>query len=373
VSIASLGVLGISIVPIVAIVVALVTCVVDRLQRQRALLNELFEQAPQPVALVTEDHRVLRVNRAFTKTFGYEADETVGRRIEELIVPHEYRLQANEDGQLLAQGIRLDVETVRQRKDGTRIRTALTRVPVSLAGGKIVIYGMYRDITSEKTAEEALRKSEASLRDLLDERQRLSEDLHDHIVQAIYGLGMQLERLLKKGPPEVGADLKQVIDGLNQVIRDARQYISGSQPRRLTPPEFRAELMKLLEAPSGGTRFEIEIDAAALESLTSNEMQHVLHVAREALSNTLRHARANHATLVLERAGEDVRLEISDDGVGFDPSQLNREGRGLQNMESRARQMSATLDVASRAGQGSRIVLTVPMGGARAASAPLPD
>jgi signal transduction histidine kinase len=131
--------------------------------------------------------------------------------------------------------------------------------------------------------------------------------------------------------------------------------------------------VKMLDAPSGDTHLEIAIDAAALESLTSSEMQHVLHVAREALSNVLRHARATRATLVLEHAGEDVRLVLSDDGVGFEWPQPGRQGGGLQNMESRARQMGATLDVISSVEHGTRIVFTFPTRGAPAASAPLPD
>jgi PAS domain-containing protein len=87
VSIWSLGVLGISIVSVMVLVVALLTTLVDRLQQQSALLDELFEQAPQVVALMDANNRVVRVNLEFTRLFGYTPCETIGRPLRELIVP----------------------------------------------------------------------------------------------------------------------------------------------------------------------------------------------------------------------------------------------------------------------------------------------
>ncbi len=81
---------GIALVPLMVLGIALLTCLVDRLQKQRALLNELFEQAPQAVTLMTEDNRVVRVNREFTRIFGYTPQETLGRRLSDLIVPDDF-------------------------------------------------------------------------------------------------------------------------------------------------------------------------------------------------------------------------------------------------------------------------------------------
>lgn len=91
VSISFLGTVGITVVTVMVLWVALLTALVDRLREQRALLDELFEQAPQAVALLSVDHRVVRVHRGFTHVFGYTPPETLGRRISELIVPDEAR------------------------------------------------------------------------------------------------------------------------------------------------------------------------------------------------------------------------------------------------------------------------------------------
>jgi PAS domain S-box-containing protein len=358
VGISSLGILGISIVPIMVLVVGLLTSLVNRLQKQSALLNELFEQAPHAVALLSPDTRVVRVNREFTRVFGYSPHESVGRPLTELIIPDERQDEEKSYAALNVQAQTLDQDSIRKRKDGSHLYVSITRVPVSLPGGQVEIYAMYRDITKRKLAEEALRRSEQDLRELLEERQRLSRDLHDHIVQAIYAIGMRLERLQRKGPADIAEDLKQMIDVLNQVIRDARQYIAGSQPNILTEPQFRAELAKLIDSANllGGLRFEVNVDPAAFERLSPSEAEHVLHIAREALSNTLRHAHAQGALLVLELADGGVRLEISDNGTGFDAEDPRHTGSGLENMASRARQMGATLKILSGP-QGTRIVL----------------
>jgi PAS domain S-box-containing protein len=320
----------------------------------------LFEQAPQPVALVTPDHRIVRVNREFSRVFGYSRDESTGRSLEELIVPEGHETDIRDIASLPITGGRVDVETVRRRKDGTVLDVELTRVPVSLPGGDTQIYGVYRDVTERNAAARALRASERALLDLLAERQRLSEDLHDHIVQAIYALGMRLERVGRRSPPELSDELQQIVAGLNEVIRDARQYISGSRVPGLTPSQFRRELEKMVEPSTGRTRLDIELDHNALESLNDNDRQHVLHVAREALSNTMRHALARNASVTVEQTGDAVRVDIADDGVGFDMSRRADGGRGLQNMASRARQIGATLDVRSAPDQGTRVTLTLP-------------
>jgi PAS domain S-box-containing protein len=360
VSISTLGLIGVSLVPIAALLVCLLTIFVDRQQRQRALFTQLFEQAPQPVALVTLDHRIVRVNREFSRVFGYSRDESTGRLLEDLIVPPGHETDVRDVANLPVTRGRVDVETVRRRKDGSLLDVELTRVPVSLPAGDKLIYGVYRDVTERNAAERALRASERALLDLLDERQRLAEDLHDHIVQAIYALGMRLERVRRKSPAELDDELKQIVAGLNEVIRDARQYISGSRMPALTTSRFRRELDKIIEASTGDTRFDIAVDPSALESLSDNDRQHLLHAAREALSNTIRHAGARNASVTVDQTSDAVRMEIADDGVGFDASGRADRRRGLQNMASRARQMGARLDIRSAPDQGTRVTLTLP-------------
>src|SRR5579864_9316264 len=168
VSISTLGAVGIGIATLMVLGLAMLTSVVDRLQERRTLLDELFEQAPQALALMNADKRVVRVNREFTRIFGYTQQESAGRRLMDLIVPTDFRDEFQKYTELAAHGRRVDAEGIRQRKDGSTLHVLIADVPVSMPGGKIAIYGIYHDITERKRAEEALRASEERWRAMFE-------------------------------------------------------------------------------------------------------------------------------------------------------------------------------------------------------------
>lgn len=159
----------------------------DELQRevairtqQKAYLDELFEQAPEGVVLLDVEDRILRINREFTRVFGYTPDEAVGRPINDLIAPEELLGEAIDYPHLILHGKAVQVETIRQRKDGDRIPVSLLAVPVSVHGGQIAEYAIYRDLTGYKAVEGELTKQRAhvdEIRGLNEELARRSRDL----------------------------------------------------------------------------------------------------------------------------------------------------------------------------------------------------
>jgi PAS domain S-box-containing protein len=141
----------------------------EELLKQTSLLNELFEQTPEAVVLLSNDRRIVRVNREFTRMFGYPQDEILGRRVDELIVPEELIEKSREYSRQVEQGKRVEVETVRRRKDGIDVHVSLLAVPVTVpGGGGVATYARYRDITERKRAEERLLESESRFRAIAD-------------------------------------------------------------------------------------------------------------------------------------------------------------------------------------------------------------
>jgi PAS domain S-box-containing protein len=134
VSVSALGIAGLSGVPALVLVVTLLTSMVDRLEKQRALLDELFEQAPSAVALLNSRDGAVRINREFTRLFGYTPSEVLGRRLKDLMNCGASQDQACWD--LVKRGQRVDAEDACRRKDGSGLDVAVILAPFSCPAEK---------------------------------------------------------------------------------------------------------------------------------------------------------------------------------------------------------------------------------------------
>ena len=188
--------------------------------------------------------------------------------------------------------------------------------------------------------------------------------MHDDIIQSIYAAGLSLEgcrRMVRKSPEQVETRLAASILTLNNAIGSVRGFIAGLEPKVLNAGEFKIALKSLaLTSGDGPTQFKIDVDPAAANQLTSTQATQLLHIAKEAMSNCLRHAHASGVIVSLHPAGAGFCLEIRDDGAGFDPAPSGGAGHGLRNMAARAREMEADLEIVSAPDQGCRILVTVP-------------
>src|SRR5258708_2333798 len=135
----------------------------DEFRREKEQLDGLFELSPDAVILTDEDFHVLRVNKEFTRIFGYAAEEVTGQWLPDLIVPEELRAEALKNRDRLSSGNKVELETIRQRKDGVRLDVSVVAKGISLGSEQVGIHLIYRDISERKKAERKLRRSEANL------------------------------------------------------------------------------------------------------------------------------------------------------------------------------------------------------------------
>lgn len=135
---------------------------------QQAYLEQLFQSAPEGVALLDNLDRVVRVNPEFTRMFGYTAEEAVGRPINQLLAPEHLRVSSIELTERVARGESVSVDTVRRRKDGTLLHVSILGTPIRVSGSQIAVYGIYRDITARKDAEERVVERERYFRSLIE-------------------------------------------------------------------------------------------------------------------------------------------------------------------------------------------------------------
>jgi signal transduction histidine kinase len=202
---------------------------------------------------------------------------------------------------------------------------------------------------------------------VVDERLRISHDLHDGIIQSLYAVSLSLEDVeeLITSEPEAAIDrVDRAIDRLHTTTGDIRAMIVG------LGPEVEAGLEGAIQAMAhemfAGSPIALTVDlsgADALEGRLHPEAAHeVIQIAREAISNVARHSGASAASLLLQVGPSEATLRIDDDGIGFDRSRRLGGGHfGLANLRDRAAGIGATLEIQTEPGRGTRIIVRLPL------------
>lgn len=151
---------------------------------QKSHFDKLFNAAPEAIALHNSQDRIVDINDEFTRVFGYTREEAIGRQINELVAPEELMDEAADVSERVIRGERIEMETKRKRKDGTRIDVSILGAPIFHEGKQIGDYAIYRDITERKRAEDEIRVQKTYLESLLNSAPEaiVFHDVHDIVV-----------------------------------------------------------------------------------------------------------------------------------------------------------------------------------------------
>jgi len=197
---------------------------------------------------------------------------------------------------------------------------------------------------------------------VLEDRERIAQELHDGVIQSLFavGMGLQAAEAMAEDPETVRARLDAAVNDVDRVIRDLRNYIFG-----LGGGPADRELSRALHGLGDELRrgsdiaIRVDVDPTATSALASRATD-IVQFAREALTNAVRHADPATVSLVVSRDDDSFVLEIEDDGKGFDPEDAEGRGRGLSNLRARAETLGGELDIDSKPGLGTRVRLRVP-------------
>ena len=206
-----------------------------------------------------------------------------------------------------------------------------------------------------------------ALRDMavLEERERISKELHDGVIQSIYSVGLSLQgsmSLLDRDPDRARTRIDEAIAELDNVVRDVRSYIFELRPKLVEEKGLATAIHELARDYEVNTlaRTVVDLSEGGCSAIRTDQQTHVIQIAREVLSNIARHAQASEVRIICTRQSGEVALIIEDDGLGFDPQTVMR-GQGLSNMEGRARTLRGELSITRRQPSGTRHELRIPV------------
>jgi signal transduction histidine kinase len=205
-----------------------------------------------------------------------------------------------------------------------------------------------------------------ALRDLavLEERERISKELHDGVIQSIYSVGLSLQgslALMRRDADGAAARIDQAIAELDNVVRDVRSYIFELVPKHVTEHGLTETVRQLARDIEVNALVDAHIDFSdpACEALDQAAQNDVVQIVREVLSNIARHAQASQVWITCAPSTGQVVMTVEDDGVGFDPHAVVR-GHGLNNIERRAEKVGGTLEILPREPKGTVHRIRIP-------------
>jgi signal transduction histidine kinase len=239
-------------------------------------------------------------------------------------------------------------------------------VPIALMRalcGAAIAYGVVQALSAVLDEIEIWLESAEQMQALVDERERIGRELHDGIIQSIYASGLILESArhnVTRNPDQARKQLTSAIENLNRAIQDIRRYIFDLRGEMLQD-DLETGLRKMLKDFRVNTLLETEFLVTGSDNrrFDAERRQHIFRIAREALTNSARHARARKVTIRLQYGAQAVQLSISDDGIGLS-TVPSGDGQGLRNIRERTRLLNGMLDIDTAPDKGLTLVITVP-------------
>lgn len=199
---------------------------------------------------------------------------------------------------------------------------------------------------------------------VVEERERIGRELHDSVIQRLYGLSLSLEDvpdLVTEAPSQARQRVDRAIDSLHAAIGEIRVFIYGLRPALAADGDLRRSLADLADeiGRAADTPIDLAVDEVRLGEDVASE---VVAITREALSNVARHAAATRARVQLDVRDDKVRLVIEDDGRGFEARGRRTRGQhGLSNIRDRVAALGGRMRVRSGTGSGTRIIVEIPL------------
>jgi PAS domain S-box-containing protein len=329
-----------------------------------ALLRAL-DRLPDVIWAADGDRIFTYLSAGAEEVIGYRPEELVGRSSE--IVMHESSREAFEAGYRWQIAHPDGDHTYRvnlRHRDGHAVPVELHNIGTPLDGRYGGGTGSVREISATLRLERELQEQAAELA-ASRERGRLAQELHDSVTQALFTMTITAgaaRMLIERGRPGVEGKLDEISALGREALAEMRSLILELRPGSLADDGFVRALQNHLGDVERRTGLAIRLDLGAdLAGLPPPVEDALYRITQEAVHNAVKHARASEVRVGVRRTSGCVRLEIRDDGAGFDP-RARQAGLGLQGMAGRAARLGGSVKVESAPGQGTLVTAVIPTG-----------
>jgi PAS domain S-box-containing protein len=289
----------------------------EKLKLEKAYIDQLFESAQEAIVLADTDGRIVRANNDFLDLFGFRDDEVVGQPLDEIIAPEDFREIAMSITEKVTMGDSVSLETVRQRKDGTLIDVSVLASPIFVDETLVGVYGIYRNITDRKKAEEKLKAS-------LKEKEVLLREIHHRVKNNLQVISSLLT--LQSNQIKGKKNMEFFKDSQNRVKSMALIHEKLYQSHNLARINFKEYLSTLVNGlfrsyhtRSSNITLKLDVEDVSLEVDSAIPCGLIVN---ELVSNSLKYAfpdeRKGEIRVALRSLNKkNIELVVSDNGIGI--------------------------------------------------------
>ncbi len=311
--------------------------------------------------------RIIFANEKFCSMLGYKERELVGKTIFEITHPGDATESRLLFRRIVTKGEPYQLEKRYLRKDGSALWVSVSASPLRDAEGKTQsAVAIIIDISDQKKAqaflEDRARGLEGEILAISDrEQRRIGQDLHDSLCQhltAIAFMARSVALRLKKHRVIEVEHIEEIAELINDGVTEARTIARGLHPVEMEPPGLVTALAALVKQRHWPVSSRLEADEE-ISVQDSTVALHLYRIAREAVINANKHARAREIIVRMRRSGKGIELSVIDDGVGIPGNSPAGSGMGFHIMQYRARSIGARLEIKPIKPHGTRVTCYV--------------
>ncbi len=329
----------------------------QELQESEETARALMNASPESALLVDTLGQVLAANEIAAQRLHTTVSQLIGTHAADLFTPQVTASRSTHLEEVVRTGQPVHFE---DERSGRLMDNYIQ--PVCDAGGRVIRLAIFGyDVTERKQVEEQRARLAA-----LEERQHLARELHDTLSQNLYGVALGAHTALTL----LNTDRTKVVEALDYILAlsdsgltELRALIFDLRPESLAVEGLVSALAKQSAAVRARNGIELRADLCAEPDVSLETKEAIYRIAQEALHNAVKYAQAGRLDLRLYRSHESIALEVTDDGVGFDPTIAFPGHLGLRSMHERAASLRGTLEIHSAPGAGTCVRAQFPSAG----------